>query len=187
MGLISGRIGIPGLCAGQSSSRTTSLLPEISGTSPSFAPAELKPPHYTTNSGRVLVRLPSAPYRSLSSTVVSGSSPPWVQFCLRSVLGRVFFSILVWRLWRTTGYHGLRGHGLLEVRKSPWLPSRSRGEMAMAAPPCGAPPSAVCQILSLCVPVQDCTVEGAPGHNRGGVAETSLLARTQGRTRDCTF
>ena len=27
----------------------------------------------------------------------------------------------------TTRSHGLRVHGLLEVQKSPWLPSRSRG------------------------------------------------------------
>ena len=31
------------------------------------------------------------------------------------------------------------------------------------------------------------TVHRAPDHNRGGVTETSLLARTQGRTLDCPF
>ena len=31
------------------------------------------------------------------------------------------------------------------------------------------------------------TVSGAAGHKRGGVAETPLIARTQGRTVDCTF
>ena len=43
------------------------------------------------------------------------------------------------------------------------------------------------QTLSLCVPVQVCIVEGAPGHNRWGVAETPLPAKSQGRTGDYTF
>ena len=46
---------------------------------------------------------------------------------------------------------------------------------------------AVHQTLSLCVPVQVCIVEGAPGHNRWGVAETPLPAKSQGRTGDYTF
>ena len=43
------------------------------------------------------------------------------------------------------------------------------------------------QTLSFCVPVQLRIVEGAPGHNRRGVAETPLPAKSQGRTGDCTF
>ena len=43
------------------------------------------------------------------------------------------------------------------------------------------------QTLSLCVPVQVCIVEGAPSHNRWGVAETPLPAKSQGRTGDYTF
>ena len=44
---------------------------------------------------------------------------------------------------------------------------------------------AVYQMLSLfpCT----ATVNGAAGHNRGEVAETPLLAWTQGRTVDCSF
>ena len=40
---------------------------------------------------------------------------------------------------------------------------------------------------SLSVPVQVCIVEGAPGHNRWGVAETPLPAKSQGRTGDFFF
>ena len=67
----------------------------------------------------------------------------------------------------------------------------------MAAPPCCSRPFAldrevkvdVCHtsdVVSVC-PVQSCIVEGAPGHNRWGVAETPLPAKSQGRTGDCTF
>ena len=44
---------------------------------------------------------------------------------------------------------------------------------------------AVHQMLSL-VPCT-VTVRGAAGHNRWGVVERRLPARTQGRTADCTF
>ena len=43
------------------------------------------------------------------------------------------------------------------------------------------------QTLSICVPVQVCIVEGAPGRNRWGVAETPLSAKSQGRTRAAAF
>ena len=45
---------------------------------------------------------------------------------------------------------------------------------------------AVFQMLSLFFPWA-ATVNGAAGHNRGEVAETPPLARTQGRTVDCSF
>ena len=45
---------------------------------------------------------------------------------------------------------------------------------------------AVCQMLSLFFPCT-ATVNGAAGHNRGEVVETPPLARTQGRTVDCSF
>ena len=64
--------------------------------------------------------------------------------------------------------------------------------MAMETPP-RCPPLFIRKreltevIGSLSVPVQVCIVEGAPGHNRWGVAETPLPAKSQGRTGDCTF
>ena len=80
-------------------------------------------------------------------------------------------------------------HGLFEVHKGPWFPSRNRGEWRWLRLVVVHVPSfhVVHQTLSLCVPVQVCIVEGAPGHNRWGVAETPLPAKSQGRTRDCTF
>ena len=45
---------------------------------------------------------------------------------------------------------------------------------------------AVNQMQSLFFPCA-ATVNGASGHNRGEVAETPPLARTQGRTVDCSF
>ena len=45
---------------------------------------------------------------------------------------------------------------------------------------------AVFQMLSLFFPCT-VTVNGAAGHNREEVAETPPLARTQGRTVDCSF
>ena len=64
--------------------------------------------------------------------------------------------------------------------------------MAMETPP-RCPPLFIRKreltevIGSLSVPVQVCIVEGAPGHNRWGVEETPLPAKSQGRTGDCTF
>ena len=66
--------------------------------------------------------------------------------------------------------------------------------MAMETPP-RCPPLFIRKreltevIGSLSVPVQDrvCIVEGAPGHNRWGVAETPLPAKSHGRTGDYTF
>ena len=56
--------------------------------------------------------------------------------------------------------------------------------MAMAAPP-----RCVCFFVTSdtvpLVPVQPLS-SGAVGHNRGGVVETPLLGRTQGRTACCT-
>ena len=62
----------------------------------------------------------------------------------------------------------------------------------MEAPPCCLPlfvwKSELTEVIgSLSVPVQVCIVEGAPGHNRWGVAETPLPAKSQGRTGDYTF
>ena len=92
-------------------------------------------------------------------------------------------------VWRVAGTRARRlpGSVLPEVRKRPKLPSWSGGEMAMAAPPRCARLFALLQTLSLCVPVQVCVVQGAPGHNRLGVAETPLPAKSQGRTGDYTF
>ena len=56
--------------------------------------------------------------------------------------------------------------------------------MTMVAPPRCARLFALRWTLSL-VPCT-ATVSGAAGHNRGGVAETPLLERTQGRTAGCT-
>ena len=42
-----------------------------------------------------------------------------------------------------------------------------------------------CPFLSPCT--RTVTVSGAAGHNRGGVVERRLFARTQGRTAHCTF
>ena len=75
----------------------------------------------------------------------------------------------------------------LKYIRAPGSNRGTEGEMAMAAlPRCAASPL-LRQTLSLCVLVQLCIVEGAPGHNRWGVAETPLPAQSQGRTEDYTF
>ena len=58
-------------------------------------------------------------------------------------------------------------------------PSRDRGEMAMAG----------LSLLPLfrAQHVRCCSFYGAPGHNRWGVAETPLPAKSQGRNMDCLF
>ena len=87
--------------------------------------------------------------------------------------------------WSTgTDFHLVHGAGHLDVLKRPWPRKGSRG-MAIACGGRRRPYLAVHQTLSL-VP-STVTVSGAGGHNRGGVAETPLLARTQGSTTDCTF
>ena len=80
-------------------------------------------------------------------------------------------------------------HGLFEVHKGPWFPPRNRGEWRWLRLLVVHVPSfhVVYQTLSLCVPVQVCIVEGAPGHNQWGVVETPLPAKSQGRTGDYTF
>ena len=85
------------------------------------------------------------------------------------------------------GFHGLHGHGHLEVHKGSWFQSRNRGGDGDGCAPSLRRLSTLRQTLSLCVPVQLCIVEGAPGHNRRGVAETPLPAKSQGRTEDYTF
>ena len=55
----------------------------------------------------------------------------------------------------------------------------------MPVSPLACCPYAVCQMRSL-VPCA-VTVHGAPGHNRWGVAETPLPAKSQGRNMDCLF
>ena len=65
----------------------------------------------------------------------------------------------------------------------------------MAAPPCCARPflldravkEDVCRTSDTVPLCPVCIVEGAPGHNRWGVAETPLPAKSQGRTGDYTF
>ena len=91
-----------------------------------------------------------------------------------------------------SGKEGLRPFllhllGLPELRKHPWSLRGSRGYAPMGAD--GWDCSllyAVYQMLSLFFPCT-VTVNGAAGHNRGEVAETPPLARTQGRTVDCSF
>ena len=88
----------------------------------------------------------------------------------------------------------VRQLGHPEVRKRPWPLRRSRGDGnggRFVRSPCL--PSwrglrllyAVHQMLSLWSLYR--SVHGAPGHNRWGVAETPLPAKTQGRTLDCPF
>ena len=85
-----------------------------------------------------------------------------------------------------TRSHGVPSHSRDEVSKRPWSFRGSRGYAPMGAH--GWVCSllyAVHQMLSL-VPCTG-TVSGAAGHNRWGVVERRLPAKTQGRTADCTL
>ena len=80
------------------------------------------------------------------------------------------------------GFPEVLHHGRHELRKRPWPPQGGRGEMAMAWPGC-----MLHQVMSLSsVPVKF-PVHGAASHNRWGVVERRLPAKTQGRTVDSFF
>ena len=105
---------------------------------------------------------------------------------LRRFIARLLRRFLPYEYECGMGFHGLHGHGHLEVHKDPWFPSRNRGEMAMAMVAM-LHVYGVHQMLSPFLTVHEVftlksIVDGAVGHNRGEMAETPFLARTQGRT-----
>ena len=85
-----------------------------------------------------------------------------------------------------TRSHGVPSHSRDDVSKRPWSFRGSRGYAPMGAHGwvCRLL-YAVHQMLSL-VPCTG-TVSGAAGHNRWGVVERRLPAKTRGRTADCTL
>ena len=82
---------------------------------------------------------------------------------------------------------GVRGHARPEVCKGPWSPRGSRGYAPHGYMGLMAGYASCCTQYIRCCPLGPCTdaVHGVPGHNRWGVAETPLPAKTQGRTVDC--
>ena len=85
------------------------------------------------------------------------------------------------------GFSRAPGHRHLFVCLRPWSLG-GRGEMAMALL-AHCLPHAARRRQSLSLSLHACTVVvmGAAGHNRWGVVEMGLPAKTQGRTGDCTF
>ena len=93
---------------------------------------------------------------------------------------------LLWYVVTGTRFPEVRPHRPPVLLKRPWSLRGSRGYAPMGAH--GWVCSllyAVHQMLSL-VPCTG-TVSGAAGHNRWGVVERRLPAKTQGRTADCTL
>ena len=96
------------------------------------------------------------------------------------------FSSLVF-LFTGTSFPRDRLLALPEFRNSPWPLRRSRGDVNGGR--CVRSPCPPVTTYVRHFPFAPCaaTVQRAPSHNRWGVSETTLPAKTQGRTLDCPF